>query len=174
MKRSSPPQRSSLPRRLSSWLTCLGLAVATLTAWAPPAGATGCDPGADTCVVTPDSVQTPLGLVSVSVSATNTVTVQLDPLSANTLVIGVPFAVPAWIFAGCAADHARTTVDTAGGLVTIDTVLIPPGPPCLPGPANLSLPNLAVISIHPPGPCRVSTVGATVVFTPRASARSGQ
>ena len=28
------------------------------------------------------------------------------------------------------------------------------------------LPDLAIVSIHPPNPCRVKTTGTTVVFTP--------
>ncbi len=45
--------------------------------------------------------------------------------------------------------------------MNIDTFLIPPGPLGL-----FARPNLAIISIHPPGPCRVATSGTTVVFTP--------
>jgi hypothetical protein len=29
-----------------------------------------------------------------------------------------------------------------------------------------ALPDLAIVSIHPPSPCRVSISGTTVVFTP--------
>ena len=32
--------------------------------------------------------------------------------------------------------------------------------------SGMAMPNLAIISIHPPGPCRVSTTGSTVTFTP--------
>jgi hypothetical protein len=118
----------------------------------------------DFCVVYPDTVQTPLGLVTVTVSATNVVTVQLDPTTANTLVFGV--IAPGSTVSGCPGGcglpgYTRTSIDTAGGLVNIDTFQIPPGPP-----ARIALPNLAIISIHPPGPCRATTSGTTVVFTP--------
>ena len=77
-------------------------------------------------------------------------------------MIGVPFTLPAGVLAsGCPGGCTRTTISTAGGLVTIDTFLISPGPP-----GRLALPSLAIISIHPPNPCRVSTSGTTVTFTP--------
>ena len=122
---------------------------------------TVCDPAGDVCVVTPDTVQTPLGLVTVNVSATNVVTVHLDP-TVRTLVIGVPFTLPSGVLvSGCPGGCGRTTISTAGGLVTVDTFQMPPGPPSRP-----VLPSLAIISIHPPNPCRVSTSGTTVTFTP--------
>ena len=122
---------------------------------------TVCDPAGDVCVVTPDTVQTPLGLVTVNVSATNVVTVHLDP-TVRTLVIGLPFNLPSGVLvSGCPGGCSRTTIDTAGGLVTIDTFQVPPGPP-----GRLALPSLAIISIHPPSPCRVSISGTTVTFTP--------
>lgn len=162
-------QRAPFRRRIGSWLMGLGLTGAALMGVGVTAAsaATVCDPGGDTCVVTPDTVQTPLGLVSVTVSASNTVTVHLDPTSTDTLVVGVAFTLPAAIFAVCTDEHVRTTISTSGGLVTIDTIQLPPGPPCHLGLANLVLPNLAIISLHPPGPCRVRTTGTTVVFTPR-------
>jgi hypothetical protein len=121
-----------------------------------------CDPGGDVCVVYPDAVQTPLGMVSVTVSSADVVTVHLDPSVANTLVIGVPISLPSGaLVSGCPGGCSRTTIATAGGLVTVDTVQIPPGPP-----GRLALPNLAIISIHPPSPCRVRTTGSTVTFTP--------
>jgi hypothetical protein len=109
----------------------------------------------DTCVVLPDTVQTPLGLATITVGAGNVVTVQLGPTSANTLVVGVPLSIPP------GPPFARTSIDTGGGLVDIDTLVIPPGPP-----SRFTLPNLAIVSIHPPSPCRVRTNGTTVVFTP--------
>lgn len=123
--------------------------------------ATVCDPAGDVCVVTPDTVQTPLGLITVNASATNVVTVHLDP-TVRTLVIGVPFTLPSGVLvSGCRGGCVRTTISTAGGLVTVDTFQMPPGPP-----NRLALPSLAIISIHPPNPCRVSTSGTTVTFTP--------
>ena len=151
-------------KRLSSVVLAATVAVGSLVGLAagPAYAATVCT--GDLCVVTPDTVQTPLGVVTVSVSDANVVTVQLTPGSTNTLVVGLPFTIPATAFLpGCPGGCTRTTIDTAGGLVTIDTFQVPPGPP-----ARFALPNLAVISIHPPGPCRVSTHGTTVTFTPIA------
>jgi hypothetical protein len=46
-------------------------------------------------------------------------------------------------------------------VVNIDTFLAPSAA------ANwFALPNLAIVSIHPLGPCRVLTSGTAVVFTP--------
>jgi hypothetical protein len=61
----------------------VGLAAAPVSA---EAGCTG-----DLRVVVPDTVQTPLGRVTVT-SATNVVTEQLAPTAPNTLVLGVPFS----------------------------------------------------------------------------------
>jgi hypothetical protein len=99
------------------------------------------------------------GPVTVTVSAGNVVTVQLAPAAPGGLVFGIPFAIPP----GPAAlpGYARTSIATAGGEVDIDTVLTPPG-----SPSRFALPNLAIVSIHPPGPCHVRTNGTTVVFTP--------
>ena len=72
----------------SSAIAVAGLAVA------PASAATPCDPGGDTCVVVPDSVQTPLGVASVMVGDGNVVTVRLDPAGPNTLVISSPLAFP--------------------------------------------------------------------------------
>ncbi|MBA2681717.1 MAG: hypothetical protein H0U76_25390 [Ktedonobacteraceae bacterium] len=113
----------------------------------------------DVCVVNPDAVATPLGLVTITVSPINVVTVQLVPTAANTLVFGIPFSIPPG--PPGLPGFARTTIATSGGLVTIDTVAIPPGPP-----GRIALPNVAIITIHPPGPCRARTSGTTVVFTP--------
>lgn len=58
-----------------------------------------------------------------------------------------------------ASNVSRTTVVTTGGTVFIDSAY-PPGPPTRPG--------LAIISIHPPSPCRANNTSPnTVVFTPR-------
>jgi hypothetical protein len=139
----------------------VGLTVGTMTAFAalPASAASACDPGSDTCVVIPVSVQTPLGSVTVAVSAGNVVTVQLTPTTPGTLVLGIPFAFPPG--PPTLPGYTRASVTTSCGLVNIDTFQIPPGPP-----ARFALPNLAVISIHPPGPCRVRVIGTTVVFTP--------
>jgi hypothetical protein len=149
--------------RLASLISGIGLTLATVvgTGAAPAAAATTCDPGGDVCVVTPDTVQTPLGLVTVTVSADKVVTVELDATSSTTLVIGVPFAVPAVPVASCPGACSTATIDTAGGQVTVDTIQVPPGPP-----GRVALPSLAIIALHPPGPCRVRVTGTTVVFTP--------
>jgi hypothetical protein len=141
--------------RLASLISGIGLTLATLvgTGAATASAATTCDPAGDVCVVTPDTVQTPLGEVSVTVSDAKVVTVHLDPSSANTLVFAVPFALPS-----CPGGCARATIDTSGGQVTIDSFQIRSG--------RFALPNLAIISIHPPSPCRVRVTGTTVVFTP--------
>lgn len=120
----------------------------------------------DFCLIYADSVQTPLGLVTVSATDSNVVTVHLAPTAPNTLVYGIPFAVPPGppcrIGRSVAIPpgppcHTVTTIATSGGLVVVDTVQ---------SPLHSTLPNLALISIHPPGPCTVSTTGTTVVFTP--------
>jgi hypothetical protein len=87
------------------------------------------------------------------------VTVHLDPIAPNTLVFGIPFAYPPG--PPSLPGYTRTTISTTGGLVNIDTIQIPPGPP-----GRYAVPNLAVISIHPPSHCRARTTGTTVVFTP--------
>jgi len=123
----------------------------------PASAATVCT--SDICVVLPDKVQTPLGIATITVSATNVVTVQLAPTMANTVVFGIPFSIPPG--PPGLPGYARTSFNTSGGRVIIDTYMIPPGPP-----GRLILPNLAIITIHPPGPCRVHTNETTVVFTP--------
>jgi hypothetical protein len=147
-------------RSVASLLLLAGLTAGAMTALgASQASADSvCAPGADTCVIA-DTVQTPLGPVTVTVSAANVVTVQLTPIAASTLVIGIPFAIPPGPPA--LPGYARTSITTAGGVVNVDTFLAPP--------ATLSgfeRPDLAIVSIHPPGPCRVKTTGTTVVFTP--------
>jgi hypothetical protein len=113
----------------------------------------------DICVITPDTAQTPVGPVTVTVSATHVVSVRLAPSQPNTLVFGIPFSIPPG--PPGLPGYSRTSLQTSGGLVDIDTVSSPPGPP-----TRLTLPSLAIISIHPPGPCRVSTRGNLVIFTP--------
>lgn len=148
-------------RRLGSMVLVVGLTTGALAGLgaAPVSAAAVCNPGGDICVIYPDSVQTPLGPATVSVSATNIVTVHLAPTAPNTLVLGVPFSYPPGPTG--LPGYARTTIDTPGGLVAIDTFMKQPGPP-----VRFALPNLAIISIHPPGPCRARTSGTTVVFTP--------
>ena len=157
----APSHLARVGRRIGSLVLAAGLTVGGLAGPGAVAAsaATECDPGADVCVILPDSVQTPLGLVTVTVSDASVVTVRLDPTTSTTRVFGVPFSYPQ--IAGCPGGCSRTTIDTSGGLVTIDTIQIPPGPP-----GRLAVPNLAIISIHPPGPCRARTSGTTVVFTP--------
>jgi hypothetical protein len=113
----------------------------------------------DMCVVTPDTVQTPLGLAIITVSATDVVTVKLMLNTTNTLVLGLPFSIPPG--PPGLPGYARTSIDTSARQVTIDTFLI--------SQSRLSLPNLVIVTIHPPGPCRVHTSGTTVVFTPMAT-----
>ena len=158
--RPASPARKRPGRRVASLLLVAGLTVSAMTALAasPASAASVCAPGTDSCVIT-DSVNTPLGPVTIAVSAANVVTVQLTPTAPRTLVIGIPFAIPPG--PPGLPGYARTSITTAGGVVNIDTFLAPPGA------ANrFALPDLAVVSIHPPGPCRVRTSGTTVVFTP--------
>ena len=156
---ASPP-RQRRGRRVASLLLVAGLTVSAMTALAPsPASAASvCAPGADICVIT-DTAQTPVGPVTIAVSAANVVTVQLTPTAPGTMVIGIPFAIPPGPPA--LPGYARTSITTAGGVVNIDTFLAPPGVA-----SRFALPNLAIISIHPPSPCRVVTSGTTAVFTP--------
>ena len=82
-------------RRVASLLLAAGLTVSAMTVLAasPASAASVCAPGTDTCVIT-NSVNTPLGPVTIAVSAANAVTVQLTPTAPSTLVIGIPFAFP--------------------------------------------------------------------------------
>jgi hypothetical protein len=126
------------------------------------AAVTICDSSGDVCVVSLDTVQTPVGVVTVTTSPTHIVTVHLDPISSGTWVIGIPFAIPPGPpVSGCPGGCTRRSVDTTSGLVTIDTITPPQGPS-----NRASLPSVAIISIHPPSPCRVRTVGTTITFTP--------
>jgi hypothetical protein len=156
---ASPPGKRT-GRLVALLLLAVSLTAGVLTAvTASPAAATACDPGSDTCTVIPSTVQTPLGPVTVTVSAGNVVTVQLAPAAPGTLVLGIPFAIPPGPPA--LPGYARTSIATAGGEVDIDTFLAPSG-----SPSRFALPNLAIVSIHPPGPCHVRANGTTVVFTP--------
>ena len=135
--------------------------LAMLTGLGSPTASAATVCNGDMCVVVPDTLQTSLGLASITVSATNVVTVQFVPTTANTLVMGVPFSIPSG--AKCSVPpgppcFVEISLETSGGLVSIDTLQIPPG--------RFALPNLIIISLHPPGPCRVRTSGTTVVFTP--------
>jgi hypothetical protein len=148
--------RMRVKSKLTSMLAALALAVGATVAFAVPVAADTCT---DTCVAG-QSVQTPAGLVTVTVSTGNVVTVVLAPTKPNTLLFAVPFAIPPG--PPCTPSYCRTSVDTGGaGIVNIDTVVFPQGPL-----SRFSLPNLVVISIHPPSPCRVAVTGFTVVFTP--------
>jgi hypothetical protein len=158
--RPASPTRKRPGRRVASLLLVAGLTVSAMTALAasPASADSVCAPGSDICVIT-DTVQTPVGPVTIAVSAANVVTVQLTPTAPGTIAIGIPFAIPPGPPA--LPGYARTSITTAGGVVNIDTFLAPPGT------ANwFALPDLAIVSIHPPGPCRVQTSGTTVVFTP--------
>ena len=170
MSRSNPARssrpRPTLRRRTASLLMTVGLSAVVVAGIGstPALAATTCDPGADQCSVVPDSVQTPLGLVTVTVSEGNVVTVALTPTSPGTVLLGIPFALPPGPPCRTTGNacglpgHAQASIDTTGGLVVIDTVIWPT--------SRLALPNLAIVSIHPPGPCRAQTNGMTVVFTP--------
>ena len=163
--------RPLLPRTWSRavrrpWVAILGigLIVTALTGLGagPATAETVCSPGGDSCTVEPDIVQTPLGQATLTVTAGNVVTVHLDPNAPNTVVIGIPFPLPpAALGLVCPGGCTRTNIDTPGGLVSIDTIVFPPGPPARP--AQL---NVAIVSIHPPNPCRAATTGTTVTFTP--------
>lgn len=128
------------------------LALVTSAGLMSPAAATfTCNQDSGVC--TDDSVvDTPLGQVDVSVSESNVVTVHLTPRFTRTFVIGIARALPP---GPPTRGFARSSVETTGGTVFIDTIQR--------GPAHV-----AIISIHPPSPCRAVTRGDTVVFTPRA------
>lgn len=158
--RPGSEKRKRPGRSVASLLLVTGLSASAMTALAASqaSAASACAPGADTCAIA-DTVQTPLGPVTVTVGAANVVTVQLTPIATSTLVIGIPFAIPPGPPA--LPGYTRTSVTTAGGVVNVDTFLAPPATV-----NGFELPDLAIVSIHPPGPCRVKTTGTTVVFTP--------
>ena len=151
------PRRRALARtgfRTLIAVTVLGLVPLALTT--PPAqAATTCT--GDICVVG-NSVDTPLGPVTLTVSSANVVTATLTPIT-RTVVFGIPFTFPPG--PPTRPGYNRTTIDTAGGIINIDEILIPPGPP-----GRLALTSLSLVSIHPPSPCRAQTTGSTVTFTP--------
>lgn len=107
----------------------------------------------DTGVCTDESVvDTPIGPVDVSVSESQVVTVHLTPTYPHTVVKGVARSHPP---SPIKSGFVRTSVVTTGGTIDIDT-------------RHRSKANIAIISIHPPSPCRATTTGSTVVFTPRS------
>ena len=59
------------------------------------------------------------------------------------------------------AHAASVCAPGADICVITDTFLAPPA-----AANSFALPGLAIVSIHPPGPCRVRTSGTAVVFTP--------
>ena len=125
---------------------------------------------ADTCSGDPacsgTTLTTPAGPVTIRVNATGVATIVLTPIS-RTLVYGVPFPLPEPPIAGCPGGctrYARSSIDTAAGFIVIDTIVYAPGSPGF----FFTPPNLALVSIHPPSPCRATTVGNTVTFTPIA------
>src|SRR5258708_22459231 len=69
------PPRSRAGHLLALLLLVVTLSAGVLTAAATQASATAiCDPGSDTCVVSQDTRQTPLGPVTITVSTANVVT----------------------------------------------------------------------------------------------------
>jgi hypothetical protein len=112
------------------------------------------------------SITTPLGAATVAVSSANVVTVDfiaVDP--SHTFVAALPFAIPP---GPPGRGFVRNSLDTSGGTVNIDTVSIPPGPPGF----ERTYTSLVIISIHPPGPCRMTVIRTAtdtiVVFSPRS------
>ncbi len=101
--RPASPARKRPGRSVASLLLVAGLTVSAMTALAasPASAASVCAPGADTCVIT-DAVQTPLGPVTIAVSAANVVTVQLTPDRHEDPGHRDPIRLPAW-----SADAAR-------------------------------------------------------------------
>jgi hypothetical protein len=112
------------------------------------------------------SITTPLGAATVVVSSANVVTVDFvanDP--SHTLVAALPFAFPP---GPPGRGFVRNSLVTAGGTVNIDSVSMPPGPPTF---GSTRFTGLVIISIHPPGPCRMTVTrtgtDTIVVFSPR-------
>jgi hypothetical protein len=148
-----------MARRSLSILATVGLLVGLLTVGSTPVSAD--------VVICPEcfpSISTPLGNAIVTVSATNVVTVVFTPTDpVHTYVAGVPFSYPP---GPPTFPVTRNSLVTTGGTVNIDAVALPPGPPTFP-----TFTSLAVVSIHPPSPCRLtltrSATSTLVVFTPR-------
>ncbi len=160
-------------RRGLSLLAAVGLLAGLLTIGAGSVSA------AIVCQDCPNpSISTPLGAATVALSTANVVTVDFmanDP--GHTLVAALPFAIPpgppCHVSDGTGSIppgppcFVRNTLVTTGGTVNIDTISIPPGPPGF----AFTFTSLVIISIHPPGPCRMmlsrTATDTLVVFTPR-------
>lgn len=140
-------------RVIASLIVAVGLVGVSVLGLATPSYA---------AVGTGNGVQTPAGIVFVTTSATNVVTVSLSPTPPNVFVFGDPFATtpsPPQIFPG----FTRTLISAGSvGTVAVDTIS-PTPPQIFPG---FSLPTLVIISIQAPARDRVSTVGTTVTFVP--------
>jgi hypothetical protein len=121
-------------------------------------GRAGPAPAADTiCTVDVcppvQAVHTPLGQVAITADLTNVTTVRFA-VGQPTLILASP-EYP--IIPGNPIRVFSATVDTTGGAVTITTVQL----------HGLGTPlQLAIVSIHPPNPCRPTVTGTTAVFTP--------
>jgi len=147
-------------RVIASLIVAVGLVGVSVLGLATPSYA---------AVGTGNGVQTPAGIVFVTTSATNVVTVSLIPTPPNIFVFGDPFATsptPPNIVPG----FTRTLIPAgSGGTVAVDTI-IPTPPNIVPSPPDIfpgfSLPTLVIISIQAPTRDRVSTVGTTVTFIP--------
>ena len=153
-------------RRLGAAILGIGLIVTALTGLGagPATASSACSVGGDVCTVKPDTAQTPLGLVTVTVTAGDVVTMHTDPTAPNTVVVGVPIKLPLGVLVlGCASGCGRTSIETPGGLVSMDTIIFPPD--------TLALPSLAILSIFPlatvPGPNRRDNLVFTPIFPPR-------
>jgi hypothetical protein len=145
----------TLPRTARSLIVAAVLTAVPMIGLAAPARA---DAVCSDCVN--PGVTTPAGVVTVTTTPDNVVTVHLEPTMANTFVLGLSIQYPPGppILPG----YLRTTIATASaGTVSVDTIVYPPGPPI-----RANLPNIAIITIHPPSPCRAHTIGSTVTFTP--------
>lgn len=152
-----PPAHGFAKARFRTLIAATVLALIPIAVTTAPAqAATSCT--GDPCMVD-HTVATPLGPVTVTVSSTNVVTVQLAPSTPDTVVFGILFTYPPG--PQSLPGYTRTRITTPGGVINIDEILIPPGPP-----VRRAIPNLALVSLHPPSPCRVQTTGTTVTFTP--------
>jgi hypothetical protein len=151
-----PRPRGLAKAGFPTWMAVIGLSVIPILVTTPSALAAVTCTG-DICVVD-TSVDTPLGSVTITVSSANVVTVTLIPIT-RTVVFGIPFTYPPG--PPSRPGYTRTTIDTVGGVINIDEIVTPPGPP-----SRLAIPNVALVSIHPPSPCRAQTTGTTVTFTP--------